>query len=109
MEGSKIYLQPCTTVLNAVSDLAELQKGKLIFSDVRRGMIYFNIHMYAFKWGLRFTVTDIGKNRSKVTIEADGEKRARANLIRREFALLDSILIIGAEIELTENEEERKG
>ena len=104
MEGSKIYLQPCATVLSAVSDLAELQKGQFTFSDTHRGQIHFAIEMYAFRWELRFAVIDIGKNRSKVTIEAGGELRARRNLIRREFALLDSILLIGAEIEITENE-----
>jgi len=107
MEGAKIYLQPKATVLNAVSDLAELQKGTLTFSDNERGIIHFAIEMYAFRWELGFTVTDIGKNRSRVAIGAYGEKRARENLIRREFALLDSILLIGAEIEFTQGKNKK--
>ena len=104
MEGRKIYLQSVPTVLGAVNDLVELQKGKLTFSDTKQGRIYFQVKMYAFRWELRFTVADLGQGRTSVTLETVGERRGRKDLTLRELALLDSMLTIGAEIELDEKE-----
>jgi hypothetical protein len=106
MEGSKIYLQPMGMVLSAISDIAELQKGKLTFSDTPNGRIHFVVGMYASKWEYRFTVTDIGNNRSRVCIEIERDVRERERKIRREFALLDSMLLVGASLEITETPEE---
>lgn len=100
MEASRIYLQPMGLVLDTINDIVELQKGKLTFSNTPNGEIHFCIKMYGFKWELRFTITDIGKNRCTVEIEVDGEKRGREKLIIREFALLDAMLVGGAQIEL---------
>ena len=104
MEGRKIYLQSVPTVLGAICDLIEIQKAKTTFSDTRHGKIHFQIKMYCFRWELRFAVADLGHSRTSVTLEILGEQRDRKNLTLREFALLDSMLAIGAEIELDEKE-----
>lgn len=108
MIGRKIYLQPMGIVLDTINDIVELQKGKLTFSDTPHGKIHFLIKMYAFKWELRFSVMDIGNNRSQVQIEIEGEARGRENLIGREFALLDSMLVTGAQIEITERQNDEQ-
>ena len=102
MEGKKIYLQPMGTVIDAINDLIEMQKGRITYSDTPNGVVNFAVKMYAFKWELRFTVQDIGKNRCHVLLEIVGEERGREKFVRREFALLDTFLITGAEVELSE-------
>ena len=104
MEGIKIYLQPKITLLNAINDIIELQKGKISHSDTPNGKIYFFVRMYHQKWELWFTVTDIGINRSQVRLEIEGGTKNSECLIQREFALLDSMLLTSAKIELTERE-----
>ena len=104
MEDEKIYLQPKCAVLNAICDIVELQKGRLTFSDTPHGLIHFSVRMYAFAWEIRFRVTDIGLNRCVVRIDIGGEARGRENMIFREFALLDSMLLIGAKIEIAKQE-----
>ena len=102
MEGKRIYLQPQGTLLNAILDVLELQNGKTTYSDTPNGKVYFTIKMYGLKWELRFCVTDIGKNRCLVQLEIAGEERGKENLIYRQFALIDSMLISLAKIELAE-------
>ena len=104
MGGKKIYLQPVVTLISAVNDLIEIQKGRITFSDTPNGKIHFLVKMYAFKWELRFSVKDIGLNRCQVELKISGEQSGHEKLINREFALLDSMLISLAEIELTANE-----
>ena len=104
MTGSKIYLQPRGTILNAVSDLAELQKGKFTFSDTPNGKIHFLVKLYHNRWEFRFCVKDIGKNRSCVELEMDGDGRKTECMMHREYALLDSLLIGYAQIEMSEND-----
>ena len=45
-------------------------------------------------------MTDIGKNRSFVRLEIESEK-SHEKFINREFALLDTFLITGAEMEMS--------
>ena len=104
MTGRKIYLQPKGTLLQAICDLAELQRGKYTFSDSPNGVIHFLVRMYHSKWEFKFTVKDIGQNRSGVELALDGRTKDIEGVINREFALLDSMLAIGAEIELGERE-----
>ncbi len=101
--GKRIYLQPMGMVLDTINDIVELQNGKLTYSDTLHGKINFRVKMYAFKWEFSFTVTDIGKNRSQVQIEIDGDTQSKEKQILREFALLDSMLIIGAQIEIPQS------
>ena len=81
--------------------MIELQKGKLVFSDSPNGIIHFVIAMYGNRWELRFTVTDIGKNRCNVKIGIEKDEQNREVLIERQFALMDSMLIIDAKMELS--------
>ena len=97
MTGKKIYLQPQGTALHAISDLAELQKGKFTFSDTPNGKIHFSVDLYQEKWGLKFLVRDIGKNRSIIELELEGDDKTES-IINNEFALLDSILLEGVRI-----------
>ena len=89
-------------VLGTVHDIVELTRGRQTVGDTSNGKINTNISMYGAKWEVRFTVEDIGKNRSNVTIEIDGEKQDKRKEIRSMFALLDSMLAIEAEIEYEE-------
>ena len=102
MMGARHYLQPLGTVLNAVHDIQELQRGKSTFSDTSHGKTSFTVSMYGNKVEYRFTVTDTGKNRCRVEIEADGDTLKKKKHILREFALLDAILVSDAEIEFDE-------
>ena len=105
MEGKRTYLQPAGTVINAICDLIEIQKGKVTHSDTPHGEITFFVRMYAFKWELRFSVTDIGNNRCQARLEISGEGLGQEAFIQREFALLDTFLTTAAEIEITEKGE----
>jgi len=102
--GTKYYLQPTGTMLNAIYDIQELQRGKTTISDKGNGKYGFIVSMYGMKVEYRFTVTDTGKNRCRVQIEADGDTEKKKRHVLREFALLDMILISDAEIEFDEGE-----
>lgn len=104
MTGNKIYLQPRRSVVNTILDIAELQKGKTTFTDTAHGKVCFLVRMYAFTYEYRFTVTDIGNNRSKVKLEVRGNSRYQMRHIIREFALLDSMMIGEAKIEFAEGQ-----
>ena len=89
-------------VIDTLLDMAELQKGKVVYGDTPNGIIHFRVSMYGFRWEYQFTIADIGKNRSTVQIEVTGEERGRNRMLLREFALLDSMLLVGAKIEISE-------
>ena len=105
LTGAKFYLQPMGTVLNAVHDIQELQRGKSTFSDTSHGKTGFAVSMYGNKVEYRFTVTDTGKNRCRVLLEASGDTQKKKRHILREFALLDALLVSDAEIEFDERED----
>jgi len=100
MEGKKIYLQPVSMLLAAINDIVELQNGKLTFSDTPHGKIHFRVRLYAAKWEYRFSVKDIGDNRCIVEIELDDDTYKKEGKILREFALLDSMLVANAQVEI---------
>lgn len=104
MEGKKIYLQPKGALLDAIHDIVELQRGRKLVTDTPHGTIQFVVSMYGFKWALRFTVTDIGKNRCQVQLEVGDKESGQDKIIYRQFALLDSMLIWGAKVEIAEQE-----
>jgi hypothetical protein len=97
MEGTKTYLQSKNSLLNAVNDIIELQKGKVVHSDTPNGQIWFLVRMYSRKWELRYTVSEIGINHSKVHLEITGNAADKDALVRREFALLDSMMQIAGQ------------
>jgi hypothetical protein len=61
--------------------------------------------MYGYKWEYHFTVTDMGNNRSRVQLKVEGETKKKKRHIIREFALLDSMLVGEAQIEIEDNGE----
>ena len=109
MEDRKLYLQPKEMVYHTLLDLTELQKGEIAFSDPLYGKLQFRMTMYGFLWRLRFTVLGMDWNRCAVSMEiAEGaagdedageEKRRLKDMISREWALLDSLLLIGTPFE----------
>ena len=101
MEGNKTYSQPKGFVLDTIYDIIELQNGKLILSDAIHGRIHYHISMYGNTWELMYTVTGTGKNKSNVTISVCGERQDKEKELRRQFALLDSLLEGGASVKLT--------
>ena len=106
MEGNKEYPQPRGTVLNTIHDIAELQKARITYSDTPNGKINFITKMYAKKWEHRFTVTDIDKHRCRVKIEMGKDTTGSNDQIRREFALLDSMLLDDVRFEIAEEKQE---
>ena len=103
MTGKHFYLQPQATVLNAVSDLAELQKGKFTYSDTPNGVIHFMVRLYHNKWEFKFLVRDTGKNTSCVEIEIDGNDEQAESLINRQYALLESMMLENLKIEFAKD------
>ena len=94
MEDNKLYQQPRRTVLNTIHDIIELQNAKVTFSDTANGKIHFVTKMYGNKWEHRLTVTDIDKDRCSVKIEMGQTPTGGENQLKREFALLDSMLAV---------------
>ena len=111
MWEEKVYLQPVEMVYSALLDLMELQKGKEILNDPLSGKLHFKITMYGFVMELRFTLLEMDWNRCGVTLEIpvddshgndEGDDlRYLQDTIRREFALLDSMLLIGTPFEVS--------
>ena len=102
MIGTKKYLQPKDMLLNAVHDLAELQKGKTELCDTSHGLVNLTVTMYGEEINYEFSVADIGSNRSEVNITLNGEHPNKKRLIYNEFALLDYVMIDRARADLTE-------
>ena len=92
MEDKKEYLKPMGTALQVINDLVELQNGKLTFSDTPHGKIFFSIEMYGNKWELQFTAEETGENHCSVKIAIEQAAQGGEEMLRREFALLDSML-----------------
>ena len=101
MEGKKSYKLPKGYIFSTIYDIIELQNGELILSDTRHGRIHYQVAMYGYVWELLYVVTDIGISKTDVTLRIIGERKDNAKEIRREFALLDSMLEGGAVVQLT--------
>jgi len=100
MEGKKKYPRTKGYILNTIYDIIELQNGRIIMSDTRHGRIHYQVSMYGYEWELLYIVTDIGKDRSDVSLRVVGERKDKEKEIRREFALLDSMLDGGAAVKM---------
>ena len=109
MEGKKYYLQPSGTVLGTIHDIVDFLRGKPYNSDTANGVTNAHMTMYGFKWDVHFLVEDIGMNRSRVTIGLEGERLDKRKEIRSMFALLDSMLLVGAELEFEASDIEFNG
>ena len=103
MDGIKNYLQPADMVVSAILDIVEMQNGKITFSDTPHGIIHYYVRMYGAKWEMKFSVTDIGENRCSVKLEIGDEVKSKERIIKRQFAFLDSILIVySSEVQISE-------
>ena len=103
MEGRKTYHKPKNFILNTIYDIIELQNGAIILSDAIHGRVHYHVSMYGYEWELLYTIADVGRNKSDVTLSVYGERHDKAKEIRREFALLDSMLEGGAKVKITDN------
>ena len=88
-----------STVLNGINDLVEIQRAKVTLADTKRwsGKIHYVVRLYGLKREYVFSVDEIERNRSQVRLEMSGEefvKPDKTDLILRQFALLDSMLVI---------------
>jgi len=102
MGTARVYLQPMEMVYNAIFDLIELQKGTEILNDPASGKLNYRISMYGFMWEYCFIAQSIDNNRCVVELKIeeaenarDNEHRYLENLILREYALLDKMLLLG--------------
>ena len=108
MEGKKTYYKPKAIILETIHDIIELQNGSMVISDAIRGKVLYRIAMYGHEWQILYTVTAIKKEESQVTIRLTGERRDKVKEIRRQFALLDSMLNGGDQVEITQIDEEKR-
>ena len=90
--GVRVYPRSREMMLNAIHDLVEMQKAEETYTDIPGGRIHFFVEMYGFEWEYRFAVEGLGQNRSRVRMELGGKATDKADRIRRQFALLDSML-----------------
>jgi len=114
METGRVYLQPMEMVYNAMLDMMELQNGTEVLGDPLSGKLYYRVVLYGFMWEFRFTVLSMDNNRCGVTLEIKETENARddergylENMLFREYALLDAMLLLGAPPEVTHSEEPR--
>lgn len=92
-KGTREFKWPSTMMLNAINDLAELQKGEVTSFDIQQGKISFEVEMYGFVWENRFTVKDKGEDTCLVTLEIAGDVTNKEVRVSRQLALLESLLI----------------
>jgi len=102
MEGIKTFTRSKGDIINAIYDVIELQKGELILSDKKHGLIHFELTMYGYLWELLYKISDMGTSKCEVSLRVIGERKDKAREIRREFALLETILNGGADVKLIE-------
>ena len=96
-----IYLQPGTMVFDTLLDLMELQKGIETLNEHIDGKLYYETTLYGITWEIKFKITEIDRSRCAVNITVESlddneDTDVYAEImIRREYALLDSLLLIG--------------
>ena len=105
MRRKKLYLQSHDMLLNAIHDLAWLQKAKIKMCDNTKGIVHLLVTLYTEELEYRFTVAQDEFYRSEVTIELSGSESDQKRLIDHEFALLDYVLLDRAKTDLAEIEE----
>ena len=96
----KTYSISKKIILNNIYDIIELQNGEIILSDANLGRVQYQVTMYGYKWEFLYVVSESKPGISTVSLRVIGERKDRAREIRREFALLDSMLEGGADVKL---------
>ena len=115
LKAKKIYLLPCEIVYMGMTDLMDAQNGKETFSDKLHLTLYLNAMMFGRIWEFRFTTSMIDRNRCEVTLEVLAEKADDNTqeelqpladcVLRREYAMLDAMLLIGTPFEVMYSED----
>jgi len=98
--GEKIYLLPEDMVFEAIADLARMQGAEINLSDSSQGKISFFADLYGAMREYCFSITNIDKKRCNVrltVVDPEIDKPGKKVMIRRQFALLDSMLVINAD------------
>jgi len=90
--SEKIYPHSRGIIIDTICDIVELQKAKFTFSDTPHGKIHFMVRMYGYKWEFCFAIVALGEKESQVTLEVSGDEIGKANMLRRELYLLDTML-----------------
>ena len=103
MEGIKTIVRSRGDIINAIFDIIELQNGELILSDSKRGKVHFQLTMYGYVWELLYSISDKGIDKCDVSLRVVGERQDKVREIRREFALLETILGGGADVKIVGN------
>ena len=98
MDGIKTYNKSKSEILNTIYDIIELQNGKMMFGDSIYGKILYQLSMYGYVWQLLYSITELGSARCEVRLTITGERHDKEKELRREFALLDSMLDGGSDI-----------
>lgn len=112
----KIYIQPDWILFRGMRDAMDTQNSRQLSGAENKTEIRFAVRMYEIIWTLRFTAVTIEGNSCEAALkvikaepadEPEDELNALAGFVlRREFALLDAMLIIGTPCEVTYIEEE---
>ena len=103
MEGIKTFDRSKEEIINAIFDIIELQNGELIFSDSRRGRVHFQVTMYGYVWELLYAINDMGIGKCDVSLRVIGERQDKIREIRREFALLETMLNGGVNVKIVDS------
>ena len=103
MEGIKTFTRSKGDIINAIFDIIELQNGELILSDSRRGKVHFQLTMYGYIWELLYSIKDMGIGKCEVSLRVIGERKDKIKEIRREFALLETILNGGVNVKIVDS------
>ena len=122
MIGKKIYLQPGRVVYWGLRDLMDAQNGRESSSDEAGRQLRYTVRMFDMEWSLRFQIRPVDQSRCEASLEvaadnADclccpgGEPGEDLDVLadyvlRREYAMLDAMLLIGTPLETTYHTEE---
>ena len=102
MEGNKTYLKSKSYIFNTLYDIIELQNGEIIICDTTQGKLLYQATMYGYVWQLLYSINEIGNNKCEVSISVIGERQDTKREIRRQFALLDTMLEGGADVRFSD-------
>ena len=125
MIGKKIYLQPGGVVYWGLRDLMDAQNGSERFADEAGRALHYSVRMFETAWSLRFQIRPVEQNRCEASLEVAAERSADGAaestddaaeeelaaladfVLRREYAMLDAMLLIGTPLETTYPSEEQ--
>jgi hypothetical protein len=110
-EAKKIYTQPGWILYRGMCDVIDTQNSLQLSDDSNKSELRFTARMYEILWTIQFAAVKMDRNSCEVTlkvIKADPAEAPEDELmalagyvLRREFALLDAMLIIGTPCEVT--------